>query len=184
MPRRSPVVELSVRTREHLERLSASRTRSARLVERASVVSMAADGLSDVEIAARLRVDTQRVRRWRHRWLKGAQAVHAAEHGNAPSRELERVIEAVLNDAPRSGGPPKFSAEQVAQLVALACEPPADSGLPVTHWTPKELAQEAVKRGIVESISARHLDRLLKRGGPAPAQESLLDDLARQARES
>jgi hypothetical protein len=55
----------------------------------------------------------------------------------------------------------KFSAEQIAGLIALACEPPADSGLPVSHWTPPELAREAVKRGLVQSISPRQVDRFL-----------------------
>jgi hypothetical protein len=57
-------------------------------------------------------------------------------------------------------------------------EPPEDSGIPVTHWTPDELAKEAIKRGIVESISARHLDRLLKRGGPPTTQKPVLDDVS------
>jgi hypothetical protein len=50
--------------------------------------------------------------------------------------------------------------------VALACENPREeSGRPITHWTPPELADEAVKRGIVESISPRSVGRFLGRGG-------------------
>jgi len=52
----------------------------------------------------------------------------------------------------------------VAQIISLACEKPEDSGLPVSHWTPPELAREAAKRGIVESISPRQVDRFLKGG--------------------
>lgn len=73
------------------------------------------------------------------------------------------MIVDVLADEPRSGGPPKFSPEQVAAIIALACEPPGDSGLPISHWTPPELAREAAKRGIVESISPRQVDRFLAR---------------------
>jgi transposase len=58
--------------------------------------------------------------------------------------------------------PAKFSPKQIAQIISLACERPEESGLPVTHWTPNELAKEARKRGVVESISPRHLDRLIK----------------------
>ncbi len=43
--------------------------------------------------------------------------------------------------------------EQVIQLFALACENPAESGRPISHWTAGELASEMVKRGIVQSIS-------------------------------
>ena len=64
-------------------------------------------------------------------------------------------------DDDRPGAPPKFTPEQMAGIIALACEPPADSGLPVSHWTPPELAREAIKRGLVESISPRQVDRFL-----------------------
>lgn len=63
--------------------------------------------------------------------------------------------------APRQGSPGKFTAEQLALLFAAACEPPEKSGRPITRWTHPELADEVVKRGIVESISTRHLGRLL-----------------------
>lgn len=68
---------------------------------------------------------------------------------------LRRGIEELLSDAPRSGTCPKFTAEQVAHIQALACEDPQESGVPVAHWPPTELATEAQKRGIVESIVAR-----------------------------
>jgi hypothetical protein len=48
--------------------------------------------------------------------------------------------------------------------VAIACEDPQASGYPISHWTAKEIAAEAVKRGIVESISVRQVGRFLKRG--------------------
>ncbi len=62
-----------------------------------------------------------------------------------------RIIR-VLRDEFRSGSKSFFSVEQIVQIVAIACEDPGSSELPVTHWTPKELADEAVKRGIVEQI--------------------------------
>lgn len=45
--------------------------------------------------------------------------------------------------------------------MALACESPEDSGRPISHWTPRELADETIKRGIVKTISPRHLGRFL-----------------------
>ena len=81
----------------------------------------------------------------------------------ASEAELETRILAVLSDEPRSGAPPKFTPEQVVAIVALACEPPADSERPISHWTPTELAAEAIKRGIVDSISPRQVDRFLAR---------------------
>ena len=61
----------------------------------------------------------------------------------------------------RCGAPPKFTPEQITAIIALACEHPSQSGVPVSHWTPPELAREAIKRGIVESISPRQVDRFL-----------------------
>ena len=67
----------------------------------------------------------------------------------------------MLTDAPRPGGPMTFSLEQILQLFAIACEPPADYDRPLSHWTARELADEMLKQGIVESISPRHVGRLL-----------------------
>ena len=64
--------------------------------------------------------------------------------------------------------------EQITLIVALACELPASSGRPISHWTPRELTQEAVKRGIVEQISPRSVGRFLKRGRLATASSALL----------
>ena len=87
---------------------------------------------------------------------------------------LREAIGEVLGDSPRAGCGGKFTAEQIAQLLAVACEPPAQSGRPVSHWTPRELADEVKKRGIVPSISVRHVGRFLKDGGTSAASQSLL----------
>jgi putative transposase len=49
------------------------------------------------------------------------------------------------------------------QIMALACETPEVAGRPVSSWTPHELADEAIKRGIVTSISPRTVERFLSR---------------------
>lgn len=164
MARSAPRVDLSPRQRAILDGMARSRTLAQRLVERARMIIAADDGLSGTDIAAQMGFDEQRPQRWRRRWALASPAIEEAEGAGASDGDLQMRIEEALKDAPRSGAPPKFSAETVAQLISLACEPPAESGLPITHWTPDELAKEAIKRGIVESISPRHLDRLLKRG--------------------
>lgn len=50
------------------------------------------------------------------------------------------------------------------RIVALACEAPAGSGRPISQWTGREVADEAIQRGIVAAISPRHAARLLKKG--------------------
>ena len=74
---------------------------------------------------------------------------------------LRRAIEEVLGDAPRSGSFGKFTAEQVTEVLAVACEPADQSGRPIDEWTGRELADELVQRGIVASISASQVNRYL-----------------------
>ena len=76
---------------------------------------------------------------------------------------------------PRPGTPGEFSAEQLAQIISVACESPEDAGRPVSHWTPRELAEEVIKRGIVKRISPRTVGRFLKR---SRSQTASLDVLA------
>ena len=47
--------------------------------------------------------------------------------------------------------------------MALACEPPEQSDLPLSHWSQSELAREAVRRGIVDSLSHGSVGRFFKR---------------------
>jgi transposase len=88
--------------------------------------------------------------------------------------KLINLITQVLSDRVREGTPNFFSTEQVVQIVALACEKPVESERPVSHWTATELAQEAMKRLIVEKISPRSVGRFLKRSHFTTASSSLL----------
>lgn len=154
-------VILTSRQSAVLEPLARSRTAPQRLVERCRIVLMSAEGRDNEDQGEELGVDRQRIRRWRGRWASACCALSLAEKEGATDEDLEKLILAVLADDARSGTPAKFTPEQVAAIIALACEPPAQSGLPVSHWTPAELAREAIKRKVVVTISARHIDRFL-----------------------
>jgi len=54
-----------------------------------------------------------------------------------------------------------FAPVVVAQVKAIACSLPAEQGLPISSWTCAEIAQEAVKRGVVGSLSASTVRRIL-----------------------
>jgi putative transposase len=161
MGKRSVAIAVTPRQRAILEGLVRAKKSAQQLVERCRVVLLSAKGRHNESQAEELGIDRQRVRRWRHRWARGMASLQAAEAAGAKDPDLEKLILGVLSDAARSGAPTKFSAEQIAGLIALACELPSDSGLPVSHWTPEALAREAGKRGIVSSISARQVDRFL-----------------------
>jgi len=158
-------IVVSERQRELLEKWVRSKADTPyRLIERCRIIVMSADGVSNAEQGRRLGADQQRARRWRRRWVEAEERLSGAEEQGASDRDLGKLLVEVLSDRPRAGVTPTFTAEQLTKIIGIACEPPEESGRPVTHWTPKELADEAIKRGVVESISPRHVDRLLKGG--------------------
>jgi transposase len=86
---------------------------------------------------------------------------------------LREAILDVLSDAPRPGAPATFTAEQVSQIVALACEPPKLSGRPIDHWTLRELRDEAIKRKIVADISVSYIGRILRQAAVQPHRKKM-----------
>ncbi len=131
------------------------------LAFRARIVLAAATGQRNEPLAQQLGCTPKTVRKWRARWAAAEVRLAAAE---AEPRELQAAIATALADAPRSGAPDTFTAEQIVQIVALACTPPADSERPIDAWTLRELAEEAIKRQIVPTISPRSVGRFLKPG--------------------
>ena len=148
-----PPIALADAERRELERLVRRHSTPQQLALRAQLVLAAADGANNCQIARQFDVSLDMVRRWRARWL----VCQAASLEDLPIADR-------LTDAPRPGTPVRITDEQVAKIVALACEPPADSQRPISQWTGRELADEIKQRGIVAQISPRHAARLLKRG--------------------
>ena len=141
------------------------------LALRARIVLGAATGLRNEPLARHLGCTAKTVRKWRGRWAAAEAQLAVVETDPAA---LKTAIATVLADAPRPGAPDTFTAEQIIQIINLACTPPADSGRPVDAWTPRELAEEAVKRDLVVSISPRSVGRFLKSGRSPAASQPLL----------
>ena len=169
-------IVLSGRQRAILETWAHRRKIDRDLSERARIILMSADGVANKVQAKQLGpdVDVQRIRRWRNRWATRADEVIRADAQVGPRKELAVKMKDVLCDAPRSGAPVKFSAEKVAQIIAVGCLSPEECGVPVSHWTPSDLRREVLDRNIVESISSRQVGRFLKRSRLAPREEPLL----------
>jgi transposase len=160
MPGKAAKVTITERQQEILDEFSRSRSEPSSLTQRATVVLLAFAGLLNEQIGSRLDLERHQVGTWRSRWASAFDRLVLIEcMEGVPA--LRKAIRELLADAPRPGAPCKFTAEQLAQIFSLACTKPESSGRPVTHWTHAELADEARKRGIVESISVRHLGRLL-----------------------
>lgn len=149
-----PRIDLTTAERQALETLVHRPSTPQQLALRGRIILACATGLNNAQIARQLAISADAVRLWRRRWLDTAPG-----DPTAPTEVALRLI-----DLPRSGSPGRFTAEQCCQLLAMGCEIPADSERPISHWTPREMAAEAQKRGIVDHISRRHVARLLKRG--------------------
>lgn len=162
MARAKGIVVLSVAQRGALERLVRAYTTPQHITQRARIVLLSAEARPNVEQAAALGVDHQRVRRWRRRWVAGQAAIAAAEANQGEDPYIDDLVVTLLADERRAGRKPTFTAEQVAQIIAVACEKPTECDREVSHWTARELADELIKRGIVVSISPRHVSRILK----------------------
>jgi putative transposase len=158
MPGRARKLIITERQQTIFQTMVRSSTWPQAVGQRARMILLAFDGLSNEDIAESVRCERHAVSPWRHRWANAFDRLVLIECCEKPSA-LPRAIEGLLSDRPRSGSPGKFTAEQVTQVLAVACEEPQACGRPVTHWTPRELADEVVKRGIVESISPRQVGR-------------------------
>jgi putative transposase len=154
-------IHLSPIQQEILQRLVHRTKSEQRLVKRAHIILEAAQGTSNTKIAQQWQVDYETVRRWRDRWHAAEPRLQVIEAASKP-KLLSQAIEVLLTDEQRPGAPATFTFEQFMQIMALACEKPEAADRPVSSWTPHELADEAVKRGIVTSISSRTVERFLK----------------------
>ncbi|MEU8546283.1 IS630 family transposase [Streptomyces roseoverticillatus] len=115
---------------------------------RAQAVLHATRGHSNARIARETGLHLDTVRRWRGRFA----------HGGLPA----------LADCRRSGRPARFSPVQVAEAKVLACQLPAETGVPLSRWSCPELAAELTARGITETVSASTVRRRLREDAPRP----------------
>src|SRR5436190_10729848 len=156
---RAAAIQVSPAQQDVLQRIQRQQTADQRLVRRASIILALAANPCVEAVARQLRLTRPTVRAWRDRWREAAEVLQRVEQEQTPP--LCRLVELILDDAPRPGKPATFRPEQIVQIVAVACEPPEESGRPISHWTSRELADEVQKRGIVATISPRSVGRFL-----------------------
>jgi transposase len=143
-------VVLSAADRAVLEQRARTYTGPFAEVVRAKIVLLAAQGFANVSIAARLDLDVDVVSRWRKRFF----------------------VEGLpgLGDRKRSGRPRSFPAQVVAEVKAMACEPPQVRAVPLSRWSSAELAAQAVAEGLTVSVSASTVRRWLAEDAIKPWQ--------------
>ena len=152
-------INLTVYERLELEKIIKRHTTEQQIAKRAKIILLAnGECMSNKDIATELGLYSADITQWTKRWI---------------DRSQDTVIQR-LSDLPRSGAPDTFSPEQICQLVALVCEKPEAYGYPISHWTQKELANEMMKQGLVESISQSQICRILQKLNLQTSPKSLL----------
>ena len=119
-------------------------------VIRAKIVLLAADDEPNVRIAERLDVHVATVSFWRG----------ASSSTGWPG----------LDDRKRRVGRGRSPPEVVAEVKAMACEPPAQREVPLSRWSSTELAAQAITEGLVGSVSASTVRRWLHEDAIKPWQ--------------
>ncbi len=151
MTRQSPfVITLSDGDRAVLEERARAYTVSFATVVRAKIVLLAADGVPNTRIAERLDVHVSTVSFWRKRFFESGLAG--------------------LEDRERSGRPRSFPPRVVAEVKAMACEPPEQRDAPLSRWSSAELAAQAVAEGLVTAVSPSTVRRWLAEDAIKPWQ--------------
>ena len=159
---------------EMLEGIVASRTASVRLVQRAQIILLSYQKRNNEQIGEVVRLNPQQVSVWRKRWKANQDRLIDIECSDTKAA-LQRASETVLADLPRKRRDSRFTTEQQAAIVAIACEEPdAESERPISHWTHQEIADEAARREVVPSISASRVGAFLKSGRPQAAAPQVL----------
>ncbi len=153
-------LNLSDCDRLELQQLLNRHNTEQQIALRAKIILLASERKNHGEIARTLNISLDMARLWRNRWFE--------------TSDKKLPIFERLQDSERIGAPVKFSMEQVIELFALACSKPEDYGRPISHWTHRELADEIIKQGIIESISVRHVGRLLEEAELKPHALPLL----------
>jgi transposase len=171
MPGKAAKVQITERQQEILEELSRSRSESQMISQRAQIILLAFQGRLNEEIAGEVELERKQVGLWRRRWQAAWDALTLLEC--TEPRKLREAVRETLRDAYRSGSPGVFTAEQITRILAVACEDPALSNRPITHWTQRELRDEVIQRGIVQDISESRIGHFLREAALQPHRRKL-----------
>ncbi len=138
-------IKLTVKQEDILNHLCRCSTSIQRLVKRTKIILGLDNGKSLRQVARELKTDKKTVKKWCDRWnASGPKLIEIENNLQTKPKEYSQKLIGVLNDAPRSGAPQTFTAEQIVQIVSIACEVIDDSERPYSRWTQKEIANEAV----------------------------------------
>ncbi|MEU9123565.1 IS630 family transposase [Streptomyces sp. NPDC048506] len=143
-------ITLTASERQRLKKAAYVRKTPHQARVRSQIALLAAQGRSNARIAVEVGVHVDTVRTWRGRFADGG----------LPA----------LADRRRSGRPARFTPVQVAEAKALACQLPAETGVPLARWSCPELAAELTARGVTDTVSPSTVRRWLRQDALKPWQ--------------
>lgn len=159
-------VKLPKQAERYLNKIANSGKSERRYSDRAKIVLRAHIGQTNLAISKQTGIGEKTVIKWRTRWSKILDELQQVEEMLITEKikrsEYEKQIDKWLSDEARSGRPGTFKAEQINQIMALACDPATNYGYPFEKWTTELLVLEAKRQGIVETISVSYVTSLLK----------------------
>lgn len=146
-------IELDAQTERELRKLSKGRRVEARVQQRASIVLLAAQGWQNKDIADAVKLDRRQVAMWRRRFIEGG-------------------VEALLQDAARSGRTPSVTQAVESLIVSrtLREKPPE-----ATQWSTRTLASDM-------GLSPTTIRRVWQRNGIQPHLQDETPDAAHHRR--
>ena len=169
---------LSKTQKEILQRISTQRTNTVQMVERSKIILEYNRTWSKTKTLQSLNSTWDKVNRWVNRWQnqenERADLEQAYLRKQVGRKAYATEIEKLLHDEQRPGAPSTFTESQKQQIIALATQKPEDAGIPITHWSHEILAQTAIEKGIVLSISSTHIGTFLKCSNIATTPKQLL----------
>jgi transposase len=155
----------------HLQAILKKEFRKVKTAEffkkRLGIIILGIEGWSNSHISKELGISRPTVIKWRSRWEESYAELCAyasqVSDKNLGNFKLRVKIKDILSDEPRSGAPKRISLAEEQQISALATQKPEDHGIPMTQWTHQMLAHVAMAKGLVNTISSRHVGNILKK---------------------
>ncbi len=163
MPKKVEKIKMSERQEELLKIMSTGRKVKSSYKQRANILLRAKEGETHTNIAKVYDIQINTVIKWRNKWIRNYEEIMKTE--TEDPKKLKEKIENILSDCYRSGSKGKFTEEQKTKIIAISLELPEKMGVPISQWSPKQLAKKVMELGIVESISERQVGRYLKKNG-------------------
>lgn len=153
-----------------IEKLLRSREPKKAFLDRLSIINLHLQGDKTLySIKEILKIDWATANKWVVAWNENIAITEDIEKALEVNEIKESLaikhLKLILSDKSRSGRKPKFTEAEIKSILALYATKPEDINLPFSHWTCSLLAEESINRGLVESISRKHVWTILKKHG-------------------